>query len=79
MFCVPLRKEIAATFQALAKQHGGFIRKEEAIELLSSIGGEHEDKQEAADQLWDELRLAHDDHITEVCLRRSLLMAFLCE
>ena len=62
---VGCRKEIAATFAAVAKQHGGFIRKEEAIKLLSSIGIQDTDRKEAVNQLWGEMRLADDDHITE--------------
>lgn len=74
MLFSPSRKEISATYAALAKQHGGYIRKEEAIQLLSSVGVEAMDKREAADQLWQEMGLSHDDHITEVELG---LFAFL--
>lgn len=60
------RKEIASTFAALAKQHGGSLRREQAMELLSSINGSDHCQEEAADQLWEEMRLGQDDHITEV-------------
>jgi hypothetical protein len=63
---VRYRKEIASTFAALAKQHGGYLRREEAMKLLTSINGSDDCQEEAADQLWGEMRLGQDDHITEV-------------
>lgn len=60
------RKQIAATFAALAKQHNGVLGKQEALQLLSTVGMEGKEKQEAADLLWSEMRLAEDAHITEV-------------
>ena len=60
------RKQISTTFAALAKQHGGYLGKEQAQELLSSVGMEGKEKHEAAELLWSEMRLSHDAHITEV-------------
>ena len=61
-----VRKQISTTFAALAKQHGGYLGKEQALELLSSVGMEGKERHEAADLLWTEMRLSKDAHITEV-------------
>lgn len=68
---IPCRKQISSTFVALAKQHGGYLGKEQALELLSSVGMEGKEKHEAAELLWSEMRLAEDAHITEANLFSS--------
>lgn len=56
------RKQIAATFAALADEHGGFLDKRQTLELLASVGVEGS---EAADLLWQEMGLDEDAHITQ--------------
>ena len=63
------RLQITTTFEALAGQHGGRLKKAQAVKLLqqgASNGNGSGSSTEAAEQLWAEMGLADNAFITEV-------------
>ena len=73
--CACPQQQIKKTFEALAREHGGHLRKEQAIELLKqgAANGNGNGRSEAAELLWAEMGLAEDAFITEVPLPDNAL------
>ena len=65
---VPLHAQMKATFEALAREHGGRLTKAQAVELLQQGSSNANGGSEAAELLWAEMGLAEDAFITEVSL-----------
>ncbi|DBA67070.1 hypothetical protein WJX79_005030 [Trebouxia sp. C0005] len=67
------RRQMSATFTALAKDHGGRLNRQQVMALLKAVGGqgegagegEAEVNGELAESLWTEMGLAPDAHITQ--------------
>ena len=60
------RRQIAATFAAIAGEHGGQLNRTQAMGLLAGLTGGSGDNQEAAELLWTEMGLAPDAQVTQV-------------
>ena len=60
------RRQIAATFAAIAGKHGGKLNRTQAMKLLAGLTGGSGDHQEAAELLWTEMGLAPDALVTQV-------------
>lgn len=60
------RRQIAATFAAIAGQHGGKLDRKQAMTMLAGLTGGSGDQQEAAELLWIEMGLAPDALVTQV-------------
>ncbi|KAL3139978.1 hypothetical protein ABBQ38_004265 [Trebouxia sp. C0009 RCD-2024] len=62
------RRQMSATFTALAKEHGGRINRQQVLTMLEAAGGERGgawEQGELAETLWAEMGLEPDAHITQ--------------
>ena len=65
------RRQIAATFAAIAREHGGVLNRFQAMKLLAGLTGGVDNQQEATELLWTEMGLAPDAQITQVLSRNE--------
>ncbi|KAK9810028.1 hypothetical protein WJX72_003602 [[Myrmecia] bisecta] len=59
------RRQINATFDALARNHGGRLDRHQTLELLQRTGADGGVNREVAETIWTEMGLAQDAHITQ--------------